>query len=43
MDTKGFGAFIAQERKALGMTRKELADKLMVTDNAIRRRGICYQ
>lgn len=37
MDTKGFGAFIAQERKALGMTQKELADKLMVTDKAISR------
>ncbi len=43
MDTKGFGAFIAQEHKTPGMTRKELADKLMVTDKAIRRRGICYQ
>ena len=37
MDTKGFGAFIAQERKSMGMTQKELADKLMVTDKAISR------
>ena len=37
MDTKEFGAFIAQERKARGMTQKELADKINVTDKAVSR------
>jgi transcriptional regulator with XRE-family HTH domain len=37
MDTKEFGAFIAQERKACGMTQKELADKINVTDKAVSR------
>ena len=37
MDTKEFGSFIAQQRKEIGMTQKELAEKLMVTDKAISR------
>ena len=37
MDTKEFGSFISSQRKAQGLTQKELADKLMVTDKAISR------
>ena len=37
MDTKEFGSFISAQRKAQGLTQKELADKLMVTDKAISR------
>ncbi|MBO4636557.1 MAG: helix-turn-helix transcriptional regulator [Clostridiales bacterium] len=37
MDTKEFGSFIASQRKAKGLTQKELADKLMVTDKAVSR------
>jgi len=37
MDTKEFGSFISTQRKAQGLTQKELADKLMVTDKAISR------
>ena len=37
MDTKEFGSFIAKQRKAVGLTQKELAEKLMVTDKAISR------
>lgn len=37
MDTKEFGSFIASQRKAMGLTQKELADKLMVTDKAVSR------
>ena len=35
MDNIRFGQFIAQRRKELGMTRKNLADKLCVTDKAV--------
>ena len=35
MDNERFGAFIAQLRKDLGLTQKELADKLNVTDKAV--------
>lgn len=35
MDNLKFGAFIAQLRKELGFTQKELADKLNVTDKAV--------
>jgi len=35
MDNMQFGAFIAQLRKELGLTQKELADKLNVTDKAV--------
>ena len=35
MDNKQFGGFIAQLRKEQGLTQKELADKLNVTDKAV--------
>lgn len=35
MDNEHFGMFIAQLRKDLGLTQKELADKLNVTDKAV--------
>jgi len=35
IDKQKFGAFLSQQRKALGMTQKELAGKLFVTDKAI--------
>lgn len=37
MDAKITGCFIAQLRKELGLTQKELAEKLKVTDKAISR------
>lgn len=37
MNTQQFGRFIAEQRKALGYTQKELAEKLGVTDKAISR------
>ena len=37
MDAKITGCFIAQLRKELGLTQKELAEKLEVTDKAISR------
>lgn len=35
MDNIRFGAFVAQLRKELGLTQKELADRLKVTDKAV--------
>lgn len=35
MDSKKIGGFIAQRRKALGMTQLELANKLSITDRAV--------
>ena len=35
MDEKRLGNFIAQRRKALDMTQKDLAEKLHVTDKAV--------
>lgn len=35
MDNIQFGAFVAQMRKEQGLTQKELADKLNVTDKAV--------
>ena len=35
MDNLQFGAFVAQLRKERGMTQKELADILHVTDKAV--------
>lgn len=37
MDAIQFGSFIAKRRKELGMTQKELAEKLTVTDKAVSR------
>lgn len=35
MDTKKFGCFVADRRKELKMTQKELAEKIQVTDKAV--------
>ena len=35
MEQKKIGAFIAERRKELGMTQKNLADKLGITDRAV--------
>ena len=35
MDAKKTGALIAERRKALGLTQKELAGRLMVSDKAV--------
>ena len=32
---KSFGAYIMKRRKELGMTQKEFAEKLFVTDSAV--------
>ena len=42
MDAKNFGAFLAQVRRAQGLTQAELAEQLHVTDKAVSRweRGI---
>lgn len=37
MDTREFGSFIAEQRKSIGMTQRELAEKLQVTDKAVSR------
>lgn len=37
MNTIEFGRFIAQQRKAVGLTQKELAKRLLVTDKAVSR------
>ena len=44
MDKERFGAFIAEKRKALNMTQKELADRLMVSDKAVSKweRGLSF-
>lgn len=34
-EKRSFGEFITQRRKALGMTQREFADKLFVTDSAV--------
>lgn len=41
---QSFGAFICQRRKELGMTQKEFAQKLFVTDSAVSKweRGLAY-
>ena len=38
------GNFIAQQRKALGMTQKDLAERLHITDKAVSKweRGLSY-
>ena len=35
MDAKRFGCFVAERRKELGLTQKELAAKIQVTDKAV--------
>ena len=35
MDNERFGTFLAQMRKEMGLTQKELADRLNVTDKAV--------
>ena len=44
MDKTQFGAFVAQNRKELGWTQRELADRLHVTDKAVSKweRGLSY-
>lgn len=37
MERKTIGSFIAALRKANGMTQKELADRLLVSDKAVSR------
>ncbi len=41
---KSFGAYILKRRKELGMTQKEFAEKLFVTDSAVSKweRGLAY-
>ena len=41
---KTFGAYILQRRRELGMTQKELAEKLYVTESAVSKweRGLSY-
>ncbi len=43
MDPTEFGVFLAAERKAKGMTQKDLAEKLGVSDKAVSKweRGVC--
>ena len=44
MDAKKTGKFIYENRKKCGMSQKELADKLSITDKAISKwdRGISF-
>jgi transcriptional regulator with XRE-family HTH domain len=44
MDAGKTGNFIAEKRKAINMTQKELADKLHITDKAISKweRGLSF-
>lgn len=44
MDAKSFGAFIADQRRALGLTQAEVAARLHVTDKAVSRweRGVSH-
>ena len=44
MDAKKTGNFIAERRKAINMTQKELADKLHITDKAVSKweRGLSF-
>ncbi len=44
MDARKTGVFIAEKRKAINMTQKELADKLQITDKAVSKweRGLSF-
>ena len=44
MDKQSFGKYIAENRKQLGMTQVQLAEKLHVTDKAVSKweRGLSY-
>ena len=44
MDAKMFGAFLAQVRRAQGLTQAKLAEQLHVTDKAVSRweRGVSH-
>ena len=44
MDAKSFGAFIADQRRTLGLTQAEVAARLHVTDKAVSRweRGVSH-
>lgn len=44
MDAKSFGAFIADQRRMLGLTQAEVAARLHVTDKAVSRweRGVSH-
>ena len=45
MESKqSFGAYILKRRKELGMTQKEFAEQLFVTDSAVSKweRGLAY-
>lgn len=44
MDREKFGEFVAEKRKELNMTQKDLADKLLVSDKAVSKweRGLSY-
>ena len=44
MDKQSFGKYIAENRKQLGMTQMQLAEKLHVTDKAVSKweRGLSY-
>ena len=44
MEKERFGAFVSEKRKSLGMTQKDLAERLNVTDKAVSKweRGLSY-
>ena len=44
MDKGAFGQFLAQRRKEQGLTQKQLAEKLYVTDKAVSKweRGVSH-
>ena len=44
MDNERFGAFVAERRRALGLTQKELARRLHLTDKAVSKweRGVSH-